>query len=59
MAAGWIKGFMMNLANRVLKHPNGQELYILAGKPIGDGKKSIYLFNSLSTEPDYSLHVIE
>ena len=49
----------MRLANKVLKRPDGQELCILAGKPIGDGKKHVYLLNPLGKEPLYTLWTIE
>ena len=50
----------MNLSNKVLRGrgKDGQDLFILAGKPIDD-KKSIYLLNTMSNEPNYSLWNVE
>ena len=48
----------MRLANKVLKRPDGQELCILAGKPMGDGTH-VYLLNPLGEEPLYTLWTIE
>ena len=49
----------MDLKKKNITWPDGRVYCILAGKPVGDGKKSVYLLNPEGTEPDYSLWYIE
>ena len=46
----------MNLRNKVIRGPDGQNVYFLSGKVIDDGRKGIWLLNTASgLNPNYSL----
>jgi hypothetical protein len=49
----------MNFKNKIMTHPNGNRYHILAGKPVDDSKRSVYLLDSSNKDADYSLWYFE